>query len=147
MCFEALDENHGLGGEGLLFCFPDLTMYRSQEVASCKTLGNSSDSVSLSGYLPHEMKHVAACTWSPGRTRILIPSALYTSKAFFLGLIFLCPKKDKRQDSSRACAQPHTVFLKQQLGGSENNMETAHPHNKEESTRLQCRGWGQRLVK
>lgn len=74
-------------------------MYRSQEVASCKTLGKSSDSVSLSGYLPHqeheEMKHVAACTWSPGRTRILVPSALYTSKAFFLGLIFLCPEKIK----------------------------------------------------
>lgn len=99
MGFEALDEKHGLGEGGLLFCLPDLTMYRNQEVASCKTLGNSSDSVSLSGYLPHqeheEMKQVVACTWSSGRTRILVPSALYTSKAFFLDLIFLCPEKIK----------------------------------------------------
>ena len=77
-------------------------------------------------------------SWSPLLCTLQRPS--FSASSFYV-------QKDKRQDSSRAYAQPHTVFLKQQLGGSESNSETAHPHNKEGSTRLQCREQGQRLVK
>lgn len=85
-------------------------MYRSQEMASCETLGNCCASVSLHGYLTHqEQEETYDRLHSAFREdKDLGPLYSVLQRISFSASSFYV-QKDKRQDPSSACAQPHSV--------------------------------------